>query len=147
LQPYLQACIDETLRLYGPLSSGFPRVSPGRHISGEYVPEGTIVSTSAYITARDPTVFADPLEYIPERWLDATPEMRNSWRPFSYGPRNCIGKHLAEIGLNLTLARLYQLYDIKIDPSMTDDMMRPCDRGVTFPWGKKLLVIPAPVKR
>lgn len=63
-------------------------------------------------------------------------------RPFSYGPRNCIGKHLADIGLHLTLARLYQLYDIMIEPSMTDEMMRQKDRGVCAPWDEKLLVRP-----
>ena len=65
-------------------------------------------------------------------------------RPFSYGPRNCIGKHLAQIGLILTLSRLYQLYDIDNDPIMTDEMMRPKDRGVTAPWAAKVLIKPTP---
>lgn len=63
-------------------------------------------------------------------------------RPFSYGPRNCIGRHLAQIGLTLTLARLYQLYDMENDCCMTEEMMRPKDRGVTSPWAATVLVKP-----
>ncbi|KAJ9607707.1 hypothetical protein H2200_007785 [Cladophialophora chaetospira] len=140
--PYLNAVIEEALRVWGPLSAGFPRVSPGRIIGEHYIPQGVVVSTSAYATARDPTVFPNPHVFQPERWLKATPEMRNMSRPFSYGPRNCIGKHLADINMNITLARLYQLYDIENDPSMTEEMMAPNDRGVTSPVGSKLLVRP-----
>jgi cytochrome P450 len=38
--PYLQAVINEGLRLYPPGSQGFPRVSPGFQIHGRYVPAG-----------------------------------------------------------------------------------------------------------
>jgi cytochrome P450 len=73
--------------------------------------------------------------------------MRAMAKPFGHGPRNCIGKHLAEIGMHLTLARLYQLYDIKIDSCMTEKMMRQKDRGAAGPWDAKFVVNPTPVKR
>ena len=138
--------IEETLRLWGPLSAGFPRVSPGRTISSHYIPAGVVVSTVPYATGRDPTVFPDPHNFYPDRWLDTTADMKNMSRPFSYGPRNCIGKHLADIGMHCTLTRLYQLYDIEVCNSMTEEAMRPKDRGVTAPWEAKLLVRPKKVK-
>ena len=61
-------------------------------------------------------------------------------RPFSYGPRNCIGKHLAEIGLILTLSRLYQLFDVTVHPQTTDKMMEPKDIGILEPCGERLYV-------
>ncbi|KAB5575427.1 cytochrome P450 [Coniochaeta sp. 2T2.1] len=140
--PYLEAVIQETLRKWGPLSAAFPRVSPGRDISGHFIPKGTIVSTSAHATGRDPSVFTNPEAYYPDRWLDATPEMRDMSRPFSYGPRNCIGKHLAQIGLVLTLARLYQVYDLENGSGMDDEGMRYKDRGVAAPWGARVVVRP-----
>lgn len=142
-KPYLNAAIEEALRVWGPLSAGFPRVSPGRMISSHFIPAGVVVSTSAYATARDPTVFPEPNTFIPDRWLSATSDMRNMSRPFSYGPRNCIGKHLAEINMHITIARLYQLYDIEVDPEMTEEVMAPNDRGVTSPIGSKLVVKPS----
>lgn len=138
--------IEETLRLHGPLSTSGPRISPGRMISGNFVPHGIVVSTCAYATARDPRVFSEPCRFIPERWLKATPEMKNMSRPFSYGPRNCIGKHVAEIGIVLTLARLCQLADFSVDSSITEEMMRPKDKGSIEPWGGKLCLQVKPIR-
>jgi cytochrome P450 len=61
-------------------------------------------------------------------------------RPFSIGPRNCIGRHLALVGIYLTLARAIQLFDITADPSMTDKMMKQRDSGILTPWDEKLLL-------
>lgn len=61
-------------------------------------------------------------------------------RPFNYGPRNCIGQNLAMINLTLFLARTYQLFDIEVDSSMTDQMMRIKDSGVFEAWDGKLLI-------
>ena len=43
---YLQAVINESLRIHPPGSQGFPRVSPGIDIDGYYVPKG--VGASRY---------------------------------------------------------------------------------------------------
>jgi cytochrome P450 len=39
---YLQACIEETLRIYPPIKIGFPRITPpqGRVLDGQFVPGG-----------------------------------------------------------------------------------------------------------
>jgi len=40
--------------------------------------------------------FAPPEEFIPERWTENDPQFQNdnkaTLQPFSYGPRNCIGR-------------------------------------------------------
>ncbi len=38
--PYLQAVIQEGLRIYPPASQGFPRISPGAYVDGIWVPAG-----------------------------------------------------------------------------------------------------------
>lgn len=63
-------------------------------------------------------------------------------RPFSYGPRNCIGQHLAEMALTLTICRLYQLYDVIPTLAMTPDFMRQADNGVLEPKNKNFYVTP-----
>ena len=109
-------------------------------IAGRYVPAGVTVETNPYATARDPVVFKDPDNFVPERWLDATPQMQNMSRPFSMGPRNCIGRHLAEVNLQLTVSRLYQLFNIEIDPRTTDEMMKARDLGVMEPRAHHLYI-------
>lgn len=99
----------------------------------EYIPEGIQIEVSSYASVRDPDIFPNPLGFNPSRWENATEDMRNMAWPFSYGPRNCVGRHLAEIGLFLTVARLYQLYDIVPDPDLRPEDMRPIDFGVQEP--------------
>ncbi|KAK4504596.1 hypothetical protein PRZ48_005512 [Zasmidium cellare] len=130
---FLSYVVDETLRLRGPLNGGAPRISPGKTIAGRWVPKGVKVETNIYTTARDPEVFPSPDQFEPSRWETATPEMRQMSRPFSYGPRNCIGRHLAEVIILLTISRLYQLYDVIPDASLTPDKMQQLDLGVLEP--------------
>ena len=133
MQKFLNCVIEEVLRLRGPLSVSNTRVSPGKVIAGRYVPAGVTVETCSYATARNPQLFHDPIRFDPARWEHATNEMRQMSRPFSSGPRNCVGRHLAEVGLMLTIARIYQLYDIVPSPTMTEEEMKQVDQGVLEP--------------
>lgn len=86
---YLQAVIDESLRLFPPVASGLQRQTPpqGVHIGDRFIPGNTIVMTPTYTLCRDPRTFPRGDEFIPERWTtqpelvkDATPNT-----PFSVG--------------------------------------------------------------
>ncbi|KIW90514.1 uncharacterized protein Z519_09161 [Cladophialophora bantiana CBS 173.52] len=138
--PYLNCVMQEVLRLRAPIPTVAPRVSPGKAIGGEYVPAGTIVSNLAYTTQRDASVFHNPDSFIPERWEHPTAEMKVMHRPFSTGPRNCVGMHLARVQLLLTVCALYQRFEISLDPRMTEDMMVQRDLGVMTPIAKQLWV-------
>jgi cytochrome P450 len=45
---------------------------------------------------RNPDYFVDVEEFIPERWIGTegrfTNDKRSVVQPFSFGPRNCIGR-------------------------------------------------------
>ena len=64
--PYLNAVIEETLRLYNGVPGSLPRAVPsgGRTVGGYFIPEGLIVSTQSYSIHRDPEIFANPSEYV-----------------------------------------------------------------------------------
>lgn len=109
--PYLNAIRKEGLRIDTAVPGSTPRyVPPGGSTIGSnqiQLPAHTIVSAQAYSTHRDPTVFPDPDSFLPERWLDETPEMRKLYIPFGAdGPRKCIGIHLAWMELRVGLAAL-----------------------------------------
>jgi len=96
---YLIAVLQESLRYYPPVPTGFPRVVPkgGDKISGHYIPEGTSVYVSQHTANHSPRNFADPEAFIPERWLKDAPakfkdDNHAAMNPFSFGPRNCLGK-------------------------------------------------------
>ena len=99
--PYLSAVLHEGLRFYPPVPTGFPRVVPGagQEISGVYIPGGTAVYVSQHATNHSARNFTDPAAFAPERWLDGeerpakyAQDKREVVQPFSFGPRNCLGK-------------------------------------------------------
>ena len=94
--PYLNAVLDESMRLYPVAGNFLPRQVPenGAEISSIFVPEGVMVGCSIYAMHRDPSVFSEPDLFLPERWLfnpedrDAEAKVRlmhASLRPFSEG--------------------------------------------------------------
>lgn len=89
---YVDAVIKETLRLYAPLPGSEPRSLPVTStIDGYIIPARTVVSMSPYSLHRNPEVFKEPLNFNPDRWLDASSDMKKWFWAFSSGGRMCIG--------------------------------------------------------
>jgi cytochrome P450 len=93
---YLNACINEGLRATPPITPGLLRTVPEDHqiIDGYPVAKGTTVSVSAWAAAHNPANFAQPDEFIPERWFEESfkDDHQKASQPFSIGPRVCLGK-------------------------------------------------------
>jgi cytochrome P450 len=143
--PYLNAVIKETLRLNPTIPSTLPRVldTPLRVAKANIVlPKGTVVGMQNYIHQRNSDVFPQPLEYLPERWLDdaALSDMEKSLTPFGLGPTNCIGQNLAKVELLLATSYLFKKLDITLEPTMTEDDMFMEDRFAAAPKSRKLLL-------
>ncbi|KAF6838529.1 cytochrome P450, partial [Colletotrichum musicola] len=138
---YLQAVIQEGLRLHPPLPIALPRVIPkdGAQICGEHIPGGTVVGIHYLSIHTQEQYFAKPLEFHPQRWL-GDPEFENDRlemvKPFLMGPMNCIGKDLAMHELRLLLATLLLHFDVKL----CDESMNWNDMKVYTLWQKKPLL-------
>jgi cytochrome P450 len=95
--PYLLAVLSEALRYFPPVPTGFPRQTPpgGAVVSGHYIPEKTSVYVSSYALGHSERNFKNPEFFVPERWMgdpEYADDRRNAHQPFSFGPRNCLGK-------------------------------------------------------
>lgn len=94
--PYLNACIEEVLRIHPPIPAGPPRVVPpgGDTIDGQFIPGGTTVSVGAWSACHNAAHFKNPDDFIPERWIgeEYASDVKKAAQPFSLGARNCIGK-------------------------------------------------------
>ncbi|KAI0640071.1 high nitrogen upregulated cytochrome P450 monooxygenase 2 [Trametes polyzona] len=126
--PYLNAVINETMRLYPPVSDGSQRIVPvgsgGKVIGTSYLPEGTITTVHMYSIHRDPRNFSPlPDSFWPERWLLAGTgdslgakivHNPGAFFPFSFGPSNCAGKGLALQEMRMVVTLMIQKLDLRL---------------------------------
>ncbi|KOC07833.1 cytochrome P450 monooxygenase [Aspergillus flavus AF70] len=115
---YLHAVLQEAMRVYPPVPCTFPRTTPpgGAMVCGRFVPGGYIVGVNQLAAMTSEKNFKDPLKFIPERWCGDEryqEDSRKAYQPFSYGPRNCLGKNLAYAEMRLVLTRL--LWNFEFD--------------------------------
>ncbi|ESZ95978.1 cytochrome P450 monooxygenase [Sclerotinia borealis F-4128] len=115
--PILDALLMETLRLYTPGLGPFTREVPekGAIIGAYSVPGGTTISASAYALHRNSNIFPNPLEWNPNRWLDATAEARKEmmrwYWVFGSGGRMCIGNHFAIRIMKAVVAAIFREFE------------------------------------
>ncbi|KAJ7042944.1 benzoate para-hydroxylase [Mycena alexandri] len=113
--PYLQAVINEGLRLHSTTAIGLHRSAPpgGVVCSGYYFPEGTELSVPAWTIGHDPELWGDAENFRPERWLEGK-ESRQYLMTFGKGPRACIGQNLAYIEMTSIIATMLLRYKLEV---------------------------------
>ncbi|KAJ7816265.1 cytochrome P450 [Mycena leptocephala] len=119
---FLNACINETLRLHPPVPTNGPRQVPlgshGKLIAGFFIPEGTQVYVPPYSLHLDARYFSpSPEKFMPERWIDPllAPNV-HAFIPFSYGPSNCVGRNLARQEIGMVTCLLLSKLEIRFAP-------------------------------
>ncbi|KAJ6020768.1 cytochrome P450 [Penicillium herquei] len=124
---YLQAVIDESLRLHTNAAFGLPRVSPGYNVDGTFVPPGkkkkVTVQTCSFATTHSERYFNDARSFHPERWLSSSHPLynprygsddRRAFTPFSQGPRGCPGSSAGYLQGRIILAKLLWSFDMEL---------------------------------
>ncbi|KEY73050.1 hypothetical protein S7711_06124 [Stachybotrys chartarum IBT 7711] len=139
---YTQACLQEALRLYPPVPSGLPRITPpgGLTICDRFVPGNTVVSVHHMATYRSPALFHNPDKFAPERWLgdpEYADDRLDAVEPFQTGNRGCLGQNLAWHEMRLLLATILLHFDVKPGPG-SDTWI---DQKVYVLWAKKPLFV------
>ncbi|KAI5810775.1 cytochrome P450 [Pyronema omphalodes] len=121
--PYLDAVINETLRLQPPVPSGLVRTTPkeGLTFNGTYIPGDIHVSVPTWSIHRDPRYWDRANEFWPERWLEGnTSEARKAWIPFTTGIYSCTGKNLAYLEMRMVVARVVMRFKCEMTQEMRD---------------------------
>jgi cytochrome P450 len=99
---YMQAVISETLRVRPVVPLVVRVLRAPLRVGTRELPAGTRVVPSIYLTNRNPSVYDEPEEFRPERFLERPPETF-SWIPFGGGIRRCIGASFAMLEMKLIL--------------------------------------------
>lgn len=88
----------ETLRFY-PVAPGVARIALREvNLSGHRIPAGALVAVRFSVAFRDPTCFADPDRFDPERFAPPRSEDKHcngAFIPFGAGHHACIGSQLS----------------------------------------------------
>lgn len=117
--PYMHNVIQESLRIHSTSSLGLPRVvppGPGITILSQHFPAYTVLSVPAYTIHHSKSIWgADADAFVPERWDRLTERQKTGFIPFSYGPRSCVGRNVAEMELALIVATTFRRYEFELE--------------------------------
>lgn len=119
--PYTVAVIKETMRLFPVVSStraGVPGVQVVDAHGRSFPTDGFLIWSVPQALHRDPEWWPQADTFLPERWLthpgDPLHPIKGAWRPFEYGPRNCIGQELAMMEMKILMILVLHQFDIEV---------------------------------
>ncbi|KAF2971356.1 hypothetical protein GQX73_g2178 [Xylaria multiplex] len=138
--PYLTAVLTEGLRLAPALATRQARVAPDRDLVYDSwtIPAGTPVGMTTIFMHRDPELYPNPEQFIPERWVDTNQRRKaeKTFAPFSKGSRICVGMHLAWAELYMFIATIIPRYDLCFNAAAYDDIKWASDQFIIGTSGK-----------
>lgn len=119
------AVVKEAMRLYPPVWAIGREATEPVTIGGKELAAGTQFMLPQWVVHRDPTWFAEPLHFLPERWLSQTgPSIpRFAYFPFGGGPRICIGNHFAMLEATLALASIVRRVRLSLPAEFEFDLL------------------------
>ncbi|XVE56699.1 hypothetical protein DITRI_Ditri04bG0031700 [Diplodiscus trichospermus] len=116
---YLKCVVKETLRLHAPVM--VTRQNPtGTKLEGYDIPPKTIVLVNTWAIQRDPKLWDNAEEFIPERFSNSSVDFKgqhSQFTPFGAGKRGCPGILFAVAGAEYVLANLLYWFDWKLPDS------------------------------
>ncbi|TVU04628.1 hypothetical protein EJB05_47753, partial [Eragrostis curvula] len=153
---YLQAVIKETLRLHPALPLMVPHCpTADAAVAGYRVPAGCRVFVNVWAIQRDPAVWKDPLEFVPERFLPSAGDGEGGgsrrwdftgneldYIPFGSGRRICAGIAMAERMTAYSLAMLLQAFDWELPAGAKLDLAERF--AIVMKKATPLVAVPTP---
>ncbi|KAD6118886.1 hypothetical protein E3N88_10157 [Mikania micrantha] len=146
---YLKAVVKETFRLHMPLPLLVPRESTRDvKLMGYDIAAGTQVLINAWAVGLDPSLWADPNEFRPERFMDSSTDYRGfdfELTPFGAGRRKCPGIQFAMSVNELVIASLVHKFDFGLpDGQIRENLDISETTGITIHKKLPLLVVATP---
>jgi len=110
LLPYIECVMQETLRWHPVVPLGIPHKSLDDDIyQGMFIPKGSIVFANAWSMCHDEAIYEDPTLFNPDRYAPISEGGNGEPHPigpFGFGRRICVGRHLAESTLWISVATI-----------------------------------------
>ncbi|KAH6812538.1 hypothetical protein C2S51_026300 [Perilla frutescens var. frutescens] len=144
--PYLKAVFKESLRLHPPGPLLVPRESTqDTKLLGYDVVSGTRVVINAWAISRDLSLWENPEEFYPERFLDSSIDFKGlhfEFVPFGAGRRGCPGIAFAMAVNELAIAKLVHKFNFALpNEGREEDLDMTEANGITVHKKIPLLVV------
>lgn len=137
---YMAAVVNETLRVRPVVPIVARILTQDFEVAGRVMPAGTRIMPSIHLTNRNPRAYERPNEFLPERFLEDSPDTF-AWIPFGGGIRRCIGASFAQLEMRLMLRTILSELEPSLPPSRLG-RRGPLGRGE---WNRRraITVVPA----
>mgnify|MGYP004707688833 CR=1 FL=1 len=150
---FIQAIVKEAFRLHPSTPLSLPRMATENcEINGYFIPKGSTLLVNVWAIARDPDMWADPLEFRPERFLPGGEKPNvdikgNDFEviPFGAGRRICAGMSLGVRMVQLLTATLIHAFDWDLPNGQGAEKLNMEEAyGLTLQRASPLMVHPKP---
>ncbi|KAJ4974449.1 hypothetical protein NE237_007623 [Protea cynaroides] len=135
--PYIEAIVKETMRMHPVAPLLVPRIArEDCELAGYDIREGTRVLVSTWTIGRDPSLWEEPDEFIPERFIGKAIDVKGQnfeLLPFGSGRRMCPGYSLGLKLIQSSLANLLHGFIWKLP-----DQMKPEELNMEEIFGLSL---------
>ena len=144
-EEYLEAVVQETLRLRPVIVVVVRLLTEPMELGGRLLPAGIRVAPCIYLMHRRPEIYPDPEEFRPERFLE-NPPGTYTWLPFGGGIRRCLGAQFAQMEMKVVLQALLEHARIRPTTARPERVTR---RAITFvpERGGEIVLDDAPAAR
>ncbi|XP_076256091.1 cytochrome P450 4C1-like [Rhynchophorus ferrugineus] len=139
---YTERVIKESLRLF-PVASLFGRsVTQDTDVGDFIIPKYASVYFGVNYIHKNAKYWPNPLKFDPDRFLPEEVEKRHpcTYIPFSYGPRNCIGKNYSMMNMKVILSIVLRKYKIHCAYKRIEDIKLKMTLVLRFKDGAKVSV-------
>ncbi|XP_056671252.1 cholesterol side-chain cleavage enzyme, mitochondrial-like [Monodelphis domestica] len=118
-----------------PIAVTIQRYLPSDLVLQDYtIPAKTLVQVGLFAMGRDPNFFPNPEKFDPRRWLHEDTYFRAL--SFGFGPRQCIGRRIAELEMTIFLIHILENFKIEIhkftDVGTTFNLILMPDKPIIF---------------
>ncbi|XP_021666940.2 cytochrome P450 71B36 [Hevea brasiliensis] len=120
---YLRMVLKETYRLH-PTGLLIREAMSEININGYVIPPKTLIQINVFAIGRDPTIWKNPEEFYPERFMDSHIDFTGQnfeLLPFGAGRRGCPGMAMGLATVDLALANLLFHFDWKLPYNMKEE--------------------------
>ena len=121
--PYLDAVINETMRLNPVVPNVGRELQVPITIAGRTLPKGVTIAPCIYLAHRRADLWPEPRKFDPQRFIDSRPPPY-AFFPFGGGTRRCIGAAFATCQAKVVIAEVLASVELALVPGYEPSAVR-----------------------